>query len=211
MREKTDYLIVLYHGGKEHYRYPSPYLQKVCRKIAEKGADLVICQHTHCIGCEEKINNSTIVYGQGNFLFDDCDNEYWLTSLLVEVELGSEACVRYIPLCKNGSSVRLAQGEEKEKILSDFFSRSEQIKREGFIEERYNAFADEMIENYLAAFQGKKLKRFIFRAINKLSGYRFAKKVLKRAYGKKELLAVENFINCEAHRELVLKGIQGRI
>jgi len=28
LKEKCDYVIVLYHGGKEHYHYPSPYLQK---------------------------------------------------------------------------------------------------------------------------------------------------------------------------------------
>ena len=55
LKEQCDYVIVLYHGGKEHYRYPSPNLQKVCRKLVEKGADLVVCQHSHCIGCEEKI------------------------------------------------------------------------------------------------------------------------------------------------------------
>ena len=42
LKAKCDYVIVLYHGGKEHYRYPSPNLQKVCRKLVEKGADLVI-------------------------------------------------------------------------------------------------------------------------------------------------------------------------
>ena len=70
LKEKCDYVIILYHGGKEHYRYPSPGLQKVCRRFIDKGADLVVCQHSHCIGCEEKYNNGTIVYGQGNFLFD---------------------------------------------------------------------------------------------------------------------------------------------
>ncbi|MFW6015997.1 MAG: hypothetical protein ACOCRK_06130 [bacterium] len=26
LKKRCDYLIVLYHEGKEHYRYPSPYL-----------------------------------------------------------------------------------------------------------------------------------------------------------------------------------------
>lgn len=30
LKAECDYVIVLYHGGKEHYRYPSPNLQKVC-------------------------------------------------------------------------------------------------------------------------------------------------------------------------------------
>ena len=42
LKKQCDYVIVLYHGGKEHYRYPSPYLQKVCRKIVDKGADIVV-------------------------------------------------------------------------------------------------------------------------------------------------------------------------
>ena len=70
---KCDYTIVLYHGGKEYYRYPSPNLQRVCRYMIEKGTDLVICQHSHCIGCEENYLSGKIVYGQGNFIFD-CDD-----------------------------------------------------------------------------------------------------------------------------------------
>jgi len=68
LKSKCDFVIVLYHGGKELYRFPSPYLRKVCRKIVEKGADLVICQHSHCIGAFENYHDSVIVYGQGNFL-----------------------------------------------------------------------------------------------------------------------------------------------
>lgn len=61
---------MLYHGGKEYYRYSSPNLQKTCRKMTEKGADLVLCQHSHCIGSYEEYNDSTILYGQGNFIFN---------------------------------------------------------------------------------------------------------------------------------------------
>src|SRR5690606_29065463 len=82
LKNECDYVVVLYHGGKEHYRYPSPYLQKVCRKMADKGANLVICQHSHCIGCFEVYKDSTLVYGQGNFIFNKHDNEYWKTSIL---------------------------------------------------------------------------------------------------------------------------------
>ena len=32
LKRSCDYVIVLYHGGKEHYRYPSPYLQKFVGK-----------------------------------------------------------------------------------------------------------------------------------------------------------------------------------
>ncbi len=70
LKRKTDYVIVLYHGGKEYYRYPAPYVQYRCRKMIEKGADLVVCQHSHCIGCREEYKDGLIVYGQGNFILD---------------------------------------------------------------------------------------------------------------------------------------------
>lgn len=47
LKKDVNYVIVLYHGGKEHYRFPSPNLQKTCRRIVDSGADLVVCQHSH--------------------------------------------------------------------------------------------------------------------------------------------------------------------
>ena len=104
-KKECDYLIVLYHGGKEHYRYPSPNLQKVCRKMVERGADLIICQHSHCIGCKEEYKNGTIVYGQGNFLFDSSEMDCWQTSLLVSINQNFK--VEYLPLIKQKEVVRL--------------------------------------------------------------------------------------------------------
>ena len=115
LKQQTDYVVVLHHGGKEYYRYPSPNLQKVCRKMIEKGADLVVCQHSHCIGCQEKWQSGTIVYGQGNFLFDDSENECWQTSLLVELSVEDDVMLTYHPLKKHGNTVRLAQGEQQQK------------------------------------------------------------------------------------------------
>src|SRR5699024_431430 len=99
LKSKCNYVIVLYHGGKEHYRYPSPYLQKVCRKIVDKGADLVICQHSHCVGSFEEYDKGTIVYGQGNFIFNEHNNEFWNTGLLVKVD--DIFNIEYIPIKSN--------------------------------------------------------------------------------------------------------------
>lgn len=105
LKQKCDYVIALYHGGKEHYQYLSPNLQKVCRKIIEKGADLIICQHSHCIGCYGRYNNTIIIYGQGNFIFDRPKNEYWMASLLVKVIFNDGIDVEYIPIVKNRNGI----------------------------------------------------------------------------------------------------------
>lgn len=203
LKSKCDYVIALYHGGKEHYRYPSPYLQKVCRKITQKGADLVLCQHSHCIGCLEKYEKSTIVYGQGNFIFDDCDSEYWQTSLLIKIEVNNGFNIEYVPIVKKKNVVRLAEGEVEKEILSAFYKRSEDILQEEFINKEYQKFSEKYSELYLRGFSGfgKWLSRLDRRLLNGI--------LLKGRYNKNKLLAIQNYIECEAHRELVLTSLKG--
>ena len=58
-----DFVIVLYHGGKEYCRYPSPRLYNLCHEMVHNGADVVITQHSHCVGCYEQYEGAHIVYG----------------------------------------------------------------------------------------------------------------------------------------------------
>lgn len=207
LKEQCDYVIVLYHGGKEHYRYPSPNLQKVCRKLVEKGADLVVCQHSHCIGCEEKYLHGTIVYGQGNFLFDDDDSEFWQTGLLVQI--GNDLEISYLPLQKNEHQVRLAGKAEAENILESFHQRSREIQVSDTVQKKYAQFAGTNQDTYRLTLCGIG-NDLLFRIINKATGYRFRKWFLSHRYQEKDLLAIQNFIDCEAHLELLSEGLKER-
>lgn len=204
-KKKCDYLVVLYHGGKEHYRYPSPNLQKNCRLISEKGANLVICQHSHCIGCFEKYNNSDIIYGQGNFLFDLSDSEFWKTSLLIEIDLTNNFKINYIPVKKISNTITLAEGKEKEEILDNFYKRSEEIKQDNFIEEKYKEFSKEMLNNYLYRFSGMN------KWLRRVDKYILRNFIFNRINNENRLLSIQNYIECEAHRELLITGIKEKI
>jgi len=205
LKVDCDFIVVLYHGGKEHYRYPSPNLQKVCRKLVEKGADLVVCQPSHCVGCEEKYRGGTIVYGQGNFLFDLSSNECWRTRLLIK--LNEDLSVFYLPLVKDGNKTRLAQDADAEEILAGFKKRSQEITVEGFIDQKYAEFAATMKNYYLYYFSGAKSQRIVGRLKRTSLGRRWINWVLRRKYKTKSRLAMWDFIECEAHRELFLAGI----
>ncbi len=204
MKRQCDYAIVLYHGGKEHYRYPSPYLQKVCRRIVDKGADLVVCQHSHCIGCKEEYQHGTIIYGQGNFIFEDQDNEFWNTSLLVKIDDNAE--ISYIPLRRQDSGTRTATGNEAKRILEAFNKRSDEIKEPGFTQKQYSVFAQSNLKHYLTYFSGKQ-DQFVYKVINKLSGHRYENYYSERC--KRNLgVGIRNYIECEAHRELIIEGLK---
>jgi hypothetical protein len=207
LKKNCDYAVVLYHGGKEHYRYPSPKLQKVCRKFIDNGADLVVCQHSHCIGCEEKYNHGTIVYGQGNFLFDRSNVDEWKTSLLIVVDNGD---ISYIPLKKHDDKVRLASKVDSEQILQEFIKRSMEIKDPEKININYNRFASNLIYDYLWIMSGAS-KSIILRFINRISGYKFYKKYLDKKYNKTSILSILNYFECESHRELIINGLKNKV
>ncbi len=202
LKAECDFAIVLYHGGKEHYQYPSPDLQKVCRKFIEKGADLIICQHTHCIGCEEKYLGGTIVYGQGNFIFDGRDDALWKASVLIAVD--DDFQISYIPIVKKGNVVRMAAEDDAKQIIQDFERRSNEIRISGFIEKKYRSFAESMLQQYLYMMAPKLL---ITRVLNRLFGLKFRKWYVNKCFDDGRRLAIRNFIECEAHRELLLKGL----
>jgi len=202
LRSKCDYVMVLYHGGKEFYRYPSPNLQKYCRKFVEKGANLVICQHSHCIGCEEKYLHGTIVYGQGNFLFDRGNDEFWKTGLLVKVD--EAGIITYIPVVKTSNTVRLANSKQRQEILDAFYKRSIEIRDETTVKNLYNKFAESMLRSYFDRSMGRIRKNTIYKILNKLSRGYIAANIFKE----EELLALINAVECEAHRELFLEGMK---
>lgn len=206
LKENCNYVIVLYHGGKEHYPYPSPNLQKVCRKLVEKGADLILCQHSHCIGCEEKYLNGTIVYGQGNFLFDMDSHECWNSGLLVSLDCNF--AITYIPVVKVRNTVRLAKHDLKNTILNDFWKRSNEIKQKNFVEEYYHSFAKRASGYYFLELTGRRIPILIFRVLNRLSKQRLREHfMLKRKYHGRRYMLLRNFVECEAHSEMIINAL----
>lgn len=204
LKMNCDYLIVLYHGGKEYYRYPSPNLQKYCRKFVEKGADLVVCQHTHCIGCRENYRSGVIVYGQGNFLLDfNTDDEYSHNSLLLKVILDTTNHVIEIPLSKNGPFVALASDEEALDVMKAYNDRSTAILDKQFIKKNYAAFANSMINGYLNGLLGNNI---LIRILNRLLGRQLGALL----HDQKSCIDNYNCILCEAHRELLLEGLKNK-
>ncbi len=196
LKAQCDFVIVLYHGGRECYRYPSPHLQKVCRFLADKGADLVVCQHTHCVGAMERYNGAAIVYGQGNFHFGHReDNEFWQTSLLLEARFGETVELSFHPIYSSKDGTRYAKGAAAEAILSGFDARSKEILQPGFIEQ---AFLDEALKNkgwYLFALAGGKEKAGQF---DRAFGSDYAQNVY---------LQMVNYLHCEPHLEVLQTAV----
>ncbi len=143
-----DRVIVTYHGGKEHCRYPSPRLRRVCRAMARNGADVVLCQHSHCIGAYEQFEGCHILYGQGNFHFTRAGmRECWNTSLAVEYDTVSHT-IAFTPIQAIDDHIRLAAGEDKATIMTEFAARNQSLLN-GEWKAGWHSFCESMKEAYI--------------------------------------------------------------
>lgn len=68
---KADVVIVLMHFGVEGQAWPSTQQIASARSAIDAGADLVIGSHTHLLQKVESYKDGIIVYGLGNFVFDE--------------------------------------------------------------------------------------------------------------------------------------------
>ena len=131
-KKNADIVIVIYHGGKEYCRYPSPRLRLLCHEMVECGADVVVTQHSHCVGCYEQWENGQILYGQGNLHFASLKPDFypiWYTGLLVEVDFkGEHPDIKFYPLTLVDEKVHLSVGDEAKEIMDGFYSRCEELK-----------------------------------------------------------------------------------
>lgn len=148
-KAEADKVIVLYHGGKELCQYPSPRLIKACREMANNGADVILCQHTHCISCYENYNGTHILYGQGNFHFIPFKEmpDVWNYSVMVKYDTITNE-IEFIPTVNTEYGIELAKEEEKERIMKSFAQRNASLI-DGTWRDGWHAFCEENKENYI--------------------------------------------------------------
>lgn len=129
-KRNADYVVVVYHGGKEYCRYPSPRIVKMTHEMVYNGANAVLLQHSHCIGCYENFEGAHIVYGQGNLNFVNSKPTFpvWYTALLVELDfVGEHPDIKFYPLYQTEVGVDLATGERAKEIMEPFYERNKEM------------------------------------------------------------------------------------
>lgn len=196
-RKTIDYLIILYHGGIEYFPYASPELRKKCRKFVDCGADIVTCQHSHCIGTIEHYKGRVIVYGQGNSVFGyRKGNISWNQGLLLQVELREDgsADVSYKGITASTKGLMFLS-EEKSRVLEKQLAERN-VKAEEDIRKEWNTFCDKLGKIHMPLLFGwPKLLIAINRRTDNL--------LLKLFMNKKRFNNTHNLIRCEAHREVI--------
>jgi len=199
-RTSVDHVIVIVHGGNEHYPYPSPRLMELCRFMIEEGASAVVCQHSHCPGCYEEYGGGIIVYGQGNLLFDaDSEHESWREGFLVRLrmEMNAKPSMDVIPYTQSKAHIgaKRMKPDQETRFLDLLNERSTAIRDKSFVLEEWTDYCSTQRNKYYNLLCG-------FNSISRMAN---RNGMLTKAFASlANLPAVFDVIRCESHREALL-------
>lgn len=204
LKKDCDFVIVFYHGGIEHYKNPSPLLQKKCRAMTKAGADLVLCQHSHCIGTAETINSATIIYGQGNSAFGyRAGNDNWNEGFLIGIDIENKQINLYL-MHATQAGIVLASEEENDKRVAKMKDDSLKLDDASFIKSEWDKYCAGQEALDLALLYGKNR---IYNKLNRIL-HNFLINIFYK--GKKQMITM-NLIRCEAHHEVVTTILENKI
>jgi poly-gamma-glutamate synthesis protein (capsule biosynthesis protein) len=116
---QSDFLIISLHWGLEYVPYPSLWQVETARKFIDAGADVILGCHAHVLQGYEIYNGKTIIYGMGNFIFDQTFNPNTRKSAIFEIQItDSLPSVTYYPILidKNDYHPILLSNTAEDKI-----------------------------------------------------------------------------------------------
>lgn len=204
-KKSVDCLIILYHGGIEHYQYPSPTLQKKCRTMTDFGADIVLCQHSHCIGTLEKYNDSVILYGQGNSLFGYRQNDSsWNEGYIVTVDTENPTQLSFHLIEATPMGIVLSDSQKNGEKTAELLENSRVLTDNAFINQEWKKFVNKKKTLYYPLLFG--LNR-VFNKLNRLTD----NKIVDILFGKKAQMITMNIIRCESHNEVAITMLEERV
>lgn len=190
---KADYVLVIVHGGHEHYQLPSPRMQETYRFFIDAGADAVINHHQHCYSGYEVYHHKPIFYGLGNFCFDENGQResFWNEGYMVKLEFANDNIdYELIPYtqCNETATVDLVQ--DKTIFSKDIAKLNETISNPLLLREASERYYESTIGLYNSLIQP-----YNNRVLNKL----FSMKFLPSLFSNDKKIKLLNNINCESH------------
>ena len=195
----ADYVIVIIHGGHEHYSLPSPRMQETYRFFIDAGADAVINHHQHCYSGYEIYKEKPIFYGLGNFCFDwnGKRDSKWNYGYMVELQMGTTIDFTIYPYeqCNATPDVCLLEGVRKTLIEEDIvrLNRIIQSPEQLKVEHEKWMLADE--RNWLIS---------LLPVTNRYVKALIQRQYLPLKFRKNKISLWFNRIACEAHRDKLL-------
>lgn len=189
--------IVLIHGGKEYYPYPTPEMTRRCRFMVDMGADAVICTHAHCPLPWEIYANRPIVYGLGNLIFEPIGKEpttwhegYLATLIIEENHVYLETTPYFQSVA--GLGAHKMEDSARKRFYNEMEKKNVEVKDSAFLNDQWLKHCRQKKDAYLSGLFGySKLMRKASRIF------------LKIMHSKDAILRALLLVQCESHCEVL--------
>ena len=206
-RNNADYVLIVVHGGPEHFQLPTPRMQEMYRFFIDSGADAVVNGHQHCFSGFELYNGKPIVYGLGNLCFDNPSKicEPWNRGYMVmlsfsEAESKIEKLYPYSQ-CDEKLGVHLLSEQQtfRENIehLNSVIASKSLLSKE--VEDYYHSVTESFLSDY-EPYGNNRIANKLYRC-----------HLLPSFFSQKRLLNLLNHIECESHLEKQIYGFKSLI
>ena len=203
-KRNADYVIVIVHGGHEHYQLPSVRMTHLYRFFIDAGADAVVNHHQHCFSSYEMYHDRPIYYGTGNFCFDISPvktDDTWNYGYMVQLNLfHGEVSSEMIPYkqCAEKPLVELLPPGSFDSKLQELcrITADEQLLY------RNNQLFYETSDELMSMMLNSNKNRFL----RVLSRFLKADQNFRDDY----LLSLYNLVLCEAHRDKLTHFLESR-
>jgi len=210
-RKIADLVFITIHGGNEYFPLPRPGLRKLCRFYTTRGADAVICHHSHVPGAYEIYKGKPIVYSLGNLIFDHPKPpEGWNQGYAVELTynpsvktLSGFDVLPYTQSVVQGGACRMEDPEN-----AAFLKKLEEYNRILGDESAYGQAWDRFCQKEKKMTFMKNYLPFHFRGMRKISRFVNPGWFLVPTDNNRRVKL--NMIRCESHLELLQNILQNR-
>lgn len=198
-KESADEVIVITHGGIEHFRYPTLRMKSLFRFIIDCGASAVINHHQHCYSGYEVYNGKPIFYGIGNFYFpNSCHtDDFWNYGYVVELNFISGVQFAIKPYKQCCGDLRIDSMTDDE--LLRFHEDLKHINAVVVDDDKLRVEFDKLVEGTSKQYD------FLFSPYQSGVAIRFLNRgFLPKLHSRDKLLRIMALIRCESHRDRLL-------
>lgn len=198
-RQKADYVLVILHGGIEHYQLPTPRIKKWYRHFVTLGADAIINHHQHCISGYEIYKGKPIFYGLGNFNFDKIskyvNGEKWSQGYAIVLKLSNIIEFQTIPYRQNDEEpgIKLRNQIDFEKEIQ---SLNAIIKDDKTLEKEFCSYINKNKRELILSF---------LPICNKYLKAIYRRGFLGNIISNKKAITLHNMLTCESHHDVYKK------
>lgn len=204
-KRKVDKVVVIIHGGHEHYQYPSKRMKYLYRYFVEIGADAVINHHQHCFSGYEVYNDCPIVYGLGNFLFDNPKqrNSDWNNGYLVRMNIEKEKPITFqvfpYTQCNENPTILPLFGDDLKVFERTISSINSTIQDDNVLDQKLTSFMEYKKRAVIGA-----LAPYSNDYVRAAAGRGWIPQFLSKS----RVACLYNYLICESQRDCTLKFLE---